>query len=335
LSSPVGTEKTALSAPSAGLKVNRVTQNKLQLEGDKAGAIFDALPKAGIRAALIGSGIQESRTPTMHMAEGARLGLDYVYTLIDFDKLGLPEAALQSVLELAAVHGFAGLNVTHPFKESIVPLLDQLSTEAAAIGAVNTVVFREGRTVGHNTDCWGFAESFRSGMKGARLDRVLLIGAGGAGKAVAWALRDLGAQLIDILDLDHARSADLARALNSHSGACRARAVADAVEAAERMAGVVNTTPLGMAKYPGMPLPAAALRPDLWVADIVYFPAETEFMRAASAAGCRILPGKRMAVFQAVKAFELITGCSPDREEMFKHFALTSAPARQRSTTLT
>jgi shikimate dehydrogenase len=298
-------------------------------EDEKAGVAFDALPKAQRRAALIGTGIQESRTPAMHMAEGTRLGLDYAYALIDFDKLGLPETALGTVLKLAVEHGFAGLNVTHPFKESIVPLLDELSADAAAIGAVNTVVFRDGNAVGHNTDCWGFAESFRSAMPEARLDRVLLVGAGGAGKAVAWALCDLGAREINILEIDAARSGDLAAALKSQRGNCRARAVFDASKAADSATGVVNTTPIGMAKYPGMPLPANVLRPDLWVADIIYFPAETELLRAASAIGCRTMPGRGMAVFQAVKAFELITGCRPDAEEMFRHFASRLDPASQ------
>ena len=130
-------------------------------------------------------------------------------------RCGCPSGASEAVLELAARHGLAGLNVTHPFKQSIIPHLDELSAEAAAIGAVNTIVFADGKAIGHNTDCWGFAEAFRSAMQGARLDRVLLIGAGGAGKAVARALCDLGARHIDIFDLDPERSTNLAASLNS------------------------------------------------------------------------------------------------------------------------
>lgn len=285
-----------------------------------ARAVLQALPRAALRAALIGRGIGESRTPRMHMAEGARLGLDYYYTLIDFDELGLPESEAGELVRLAAEEGFAGLNVTHPFKQSIVGHLDELSPEAAAIGAVNTVVFSGGKATGYNTDSWGFAESFRSAMQGADLRHVLLLGAGGAGKAVGYALCELGAGRIAIFDVDQERSAALAGRLNDVGGGCRATSVADPAETARHASGIVNTTPVGMRKYPGLPIPAAALRRDLWVADIVYFPAETELLRAAAAAGSRTLAGKGMAVFQAVKAFELITGRAPDVPAMFRHF---------------
>jgi shikimate dehydrogenase len=275
---------------------------------------------------LVGTGIQESRTPSMHMAEGARLGIDYCYSLLDFDRLQLPAAAIATVVELARHHGLDGLNVTHPFKQSIIGELNELSPEAADIGAVNTVVFQAGRAVGHNTDCWGFAESFRRGMQGAGLGSVLLLGAGGAGKAVARALVDLGADRIEIFDIDPTKAANLAASIAASGSPLRARSVHDLINAAGRADGVVNATPVGMAKYPGSPLPAHVLRRDLWVADIVYFPAETELLRSASAAGSRTISGEGMAVFQAVKAFELITGCTPDAAEMSRHFHL-SGPA--------
>ena len=254
----------------------------------------------------------------MHMAEGARLGLDYSYALLDFDRLQLPPAAIGTVVELARDHGLAGLNVTHPFKQSIMGALDELSPEAAEIGAVNTVVFKAGRAVGFNTDCWGFAESFRRKMQGAKLGSVLLLGAGGAGKAVARALVDLGAEQIEIFDLDPAKAASLAARI-AGTGSAHARAVHD-LTAVERVDGVVNATPVGMAKYPGTPLAPHLLRRDLWVADIVYFPAQTELLRSADIAGSRTLSGEGMAIFQAVKAFELITGHTPDAAAMARHF---------------
>jgi len=287
---------------------------------ERVRAAFDSLPAARLRAALIGSGIQESRTPWMHMAEGARLGLDYSYALIDFDALGLPASSLKAVLNEAAARGFAGLNITHPFKQSVIPHLDVLSPESAAIGAVNTIVFAGDRTVGHNTDCWGFAESFRAQMQGADLGRVLVLGAGGAGRAVAHSLRELGASEIEIFDLDPQPATDLAATLNAAPGPLRASVTHDIVVAAASATGIVNATPVGMAKYPGMPVPASALRPDLWVADVIYFPAETELLRSALAAGSRTMSGGGMAVFQAVKAFELLTGRRPDVRSMFWHF---------------
>ena len=282
--------------------------------------LFAALPRRALRAALIGRGIQESRTPRMHEAEGARLGLEYGFGLLDFDQLDLSEDTLPEVVRAAARHGLAGLNVTHPFKQSIVACLDALAPEAAAIGAVNSVVFQDGRAVGHNTDCWGFAESFRRGMPGAALNRVLLIGAGGAGMAVGRALLELGAAEVAIHDLEAGRAATLAQSLSSQSGRPCAASATDLAAAMRSADGLVNTTPVGMAKYPGMPVPEAALRRALWVADVVYFPAETALLRAAAARGSRTLPGRGMAIFQAVQAFELFTGVAPDAAEMARHF---------------
>jgi shikimate dehydrogenase len=284
------------------------------------GAVAPRVAERRIVAGLIGRGIQASRTPRMHEAEGARLGLRYIYKLIDFDCLGLADQALPDIISAAGRHGFSGVNVTHPFKESIIAFLDELSPDAASIGAVNTVVIRDGKSVGHNTDCWGFAESFRRSMSGAGLDRVVLIGAGGAGLALSRALLDLGVARLTIFDLDRARAAALTTSLASTFGAMRVEETYDLAASVAKATGLINATPMGMAKYPGMPIAQDWLRPDLWVADIVYFPVVTELLREARAAGCRTLPGTGMAIFQAVKAFELITGVKPDAEHVARHF---------------
>ena len=269
---------------------------------------------------LVGAGIQASRTPAMHEREGAEQGLRYVYKLIDLEALGLDAGALPEILTAAQRFGFAGLNVTHPCKQAVIPLLDELSPDAEALGAVNTVVLSGGRRVGHNTDWWGFAESFRRELADVRRDRVVQFGAGGAGAAVAHALLTLGAGEILVIDTDEARAAELAAALRRRFGETRASANPDMAAALASADGVVNTTPLGMAKYPGMAFPAEHLRPDLWVADVVYFPLETELLRQARARGCRTMGGGGMAVFQAVGAFRLFTGREPDAARMLRHF---------------
>ncbi len=268
---------------------------------------------------LLGRGIQSSRTPCMHEREARRLGIDYAYLLLDFDMLALPDAALGEVLDAAQAAGFQGVNVTHPFKQAVMPSLDDLSPEAFAIGAVNTVVFCEGRKVGHNTDAWGFRESFRETMAGAAMRTIALFGAGGAGAAVAYALDGLGAGELVVIDTDAARAEDLARRMASRA-ACRVVASRDAAAVVAAADGIVNTTPVGMAKYPGTPFPADLLSPRQWVAEIVYFPQETELLRRARALGCRTLAGTGMAVYQAVRAFELFTGVAPDRQAMAGHF---------------
>jgi shikimate dehydrogenase len=279
----------------------------------------DRRSERAVLIGLLGRGIGSSRSPVMHEREGARLGMDYVYRLIDFDQFGLDDAALGKIVASAEALGFSGLNVTHPFKQNVIPFLTDLSPEASAIGAVNTVVLRDGRRVGYNTDSWGFAESFREAMSGCSLCSVLQFGAGGAGAAVAHALLELGLERLAIFDKSASRAAQLAERLNARFGD-RAAVPAELDAAFTRAAGVVNATPVGMAKYPGLPFTPGLLSPRHWVAEIVYFPAETELLRLARQLGCRALSGLGMAVNQAARAFELFTGIAPDNAAMARHF---------------
>jgi shikimate dehydrogenase len=272
-----------------------------------------------ITVGLVGRGIQASRSPIMHEREGARLGISYRYVLIDFDELQLPDSALGEIVDAAQRLGFAGLNVTHPFKQSVTALLTRLADDAAVIGAVNTVVFAEGERVGYNTDSGGFAESFSESMAGCSLQNVLQLGAGGAGMAVAHALFKLGAEKVTVFDTDEVRSRHLAATLRDRMGE-RVEIAPSPAAAIAQADGLVNTTPVGMAKYPGMPLRADLLSPRHWVAEIIYFPAETELVRRARALGCRTLTGTGMAVYQAVLSFELFAGVSADRTAMSGHF---------------
>ena len=269
--------------------------------------------KGSFVVGLIGAGIQGSRSPRMHEEEGAAQGLDYHYRLIDLDELRLGADALPSLLADAKRQGFAGLNITYPCKQSIIPFLDELSPDAHAINAINTVVIRNGRLTGHNTDASGFAEGFKRGLPGAKLARVVLLGAGGAGAAVAHAALKLGVRRLSIFDLDPAR----ARALAAKLGA---EATSDLASAMATADGLVHCTPTGMAKMPGLPLEARLIEPRHWVAEIVYFPLETELLRVARAKGCRTVDGSGMAVYQAVGAFRLFTGIEPDAERMIRTF---------------
>jgi shikimate dehydrogenase len=274
-----------------------------------------------VLAGLIGSGIQASHMPAVHEREGAAQALAYVYRLIDLDELGLTVAALPGLVNAARHFHFNGLNITHPCKQSIIPFLDELSEDALAVGAVNTVVYsRDGRAVGHNTDCSGFAESFQLELTDVRRDRVVLLGAGGAGAAVAHALLSVGIGELVIMDAEHVRADQLAADLCARFGAKCAIASRDPSKAITGADGLVNATPVGMQKHPGTPIDAAQLRSDLWVAEIIYFPRETELLRRARANGCRTMGGGTMAVFQAAGAFRLFTGLEPDVGRMIRHF---------------
>ncbi|OEV03544.1 shikimate dehydrogenase [Streptomyces nanshensis] len=278
---------------------------------------------------LLGAGIGPSLSPALHEREAERLGLRYVYRLIDLDAPGAAggqgavEERSAQLLGAARDVGFDGLNVTHPCKQAVVPHLDALAPQAEALGAVNTVVFDGGRAVGHNTDVTGFAASFARGLPDAPVGEVVLLGAGGAGAAVAHALLGLGAGRLIVVDAEPERAAGLAAALRGHFGTGRAR-TAELRSAAALLAdvdGLVHATPTGMAAHPGLPVPASALRPGLWVAEVVYRPLETALVGAARAAGCRVLDGGGMAVFQAADALRLFTGLQPETGRMLADFA--------------
>ncbi|WP_326784531.1 shikimate dehydrogenase [Streptomyces sp. NBC_00151] len=267
---------------------------------------------------LIGSGIGPSLSPALHQREADRQGLRCLYRLIDIDTLGVPPEAVGDLVRAARDVGFDGLNITHPCKQLVIPHLDDLAPQAAALGAVNTVVFEDGRATGHNTDVTGFAASFARGLPDVPLERVVQLGAGGAGAAVAHAVLTLGTGHVTVVDAVPDRAASLAAALNGHFGEGRAAAAAPDTLAPLLAGadGVVHATPTGMAAHPGLPFPAALLRPGLWVAEVVYRPLETELLRTARAAGCATLDGGGMAAFQAADAFRLFTGREPDTARM-------------------
>ncbi len=274
---------------------------------------------------LIGQGIGASLTPAMQMAEGAAQGLHLLYQRIDLSALGLGVEALPELLLAAERMGFAGLNITHPCKQAVLPLLHELSDEARALGAVNTVVLRQGRRIGHNTDCSGYAEAFRRRLGDAPRARAVQLGAGGAGAAVAHALVGEGVGELAIFDMDPARAAAMATGLNARFGAGRARVVGDLAADVAAADGLVNCTPIGMAAHPGTPLDVSLLHGGLWVSEVIYFPLETALLKAARALGSRTSDGGGMAVFQAVGAFRHFTGLEPDAARMQAHFARLTA----------
>jgi shikimate dehydrogenase len=284
-----------------------------------------------LRTGLIGCAIQSSRSPAIHMAEARSLGMNLVYTPHDLDLIEGGVAALPQVLAQVRAEGYLGVNVTHPFKQAILPLLDGCSDDAKRLGACNTVCFAGGHAIGHNTDWIGFLESFKRGLPGAGLDRVVQLGAGGAGSATTYALLKLGARRIAV----HARRPEqaqaFARRFNDLAGEERVVAVTALELEIARAQGVINCTPVGMHKYPGSPLPDGLLHPGLWVADLVYVPLRTAFLRAATARGCRTLEGGGMVIFQAAEGFRIFTGAIPDTARMLRQFEFAIAAERAAS----
>ncbi len=273
-----------------------------------------------MKSGLIGRAILASRSPWLHEQEARAQGRALRYDIVDFTDRGLGDDALGATIAELRDAGYAGFNVTYPFKQQVVALLDTLDDSAAIVGAVNTVAIRDGRLVGFNTDMSGFAQSMVEGLSDAPMGRVLQLGAGGAGAAVASALLTLGVERLDIADIDTARADALARMLRARFGEGRVHVRTAGDRATDDVDGIVNATPVGLAANPGLPIAADAITARHWVADIVYFPLETELLRVARAKGCRTLDGSGMVINQAATAFEIITGCPADRDRMRASF---------------
>jgi shikimate dehydrogenase len=305
-----GAETYARDASSDGETVNRATP----------------VPRSLILG-LVGTGISASLTPAMHEQEGRHQGLSLAYRHIDLESLALGTGSLTDLLQWAIRLGYDGLNITHPAKQAIMPLLDELTGEAQALGAVNTVVIRNGHTTGHNTDWCGFVRGLDRQLPDAPMDRLVLVGAGGAGAAVAFGLLKKGAGYLEVFDIDQQRATDLVERLTVVFGPGRLSVGIDLAAAVSKADGLVHATPTGMAAHPGLAFPEELIQPSLWFADVVYFPLESELVSIARGRGCAVAQGGGMAVFQAVEAFKLFSGVDPDAERMLRHFTSLVAPA--------
>ncbi len=282
------------------------------------------------QAALIGRHIGQSKTPAMHEAEGRAQGFSYSYDLIDISTKRFRGIELPQLLEMAEAEGYSGVNISHPFKVDVVEMLDELSDDARQIGAVNTVVLQGDKRIGYNTDYNGFKRAFQDQMGDAERNDILLLGAGGAGAAVALALLDVGVERLLIHDTDMDTAGKLAGRLCNVRAGASIRILQDLLNIHwPSIDGIINATPVGMDGYPGTPLGSAHLSPGMWVADIVYSPLETELLRQANERGCRTMNGAGMATYQAVDAFELITGRAANAERFFNCFWRQYAGTRE------
>ncbi len=279
--------------------------------------VSEAQPSTGQRflTGLIGFPIAHSASPAMHEQAGDALGVHCRYLLIEIAGAGREQ--LRTVLDDVRRRGFSGVNVTFPYKEAVLDLLDELSPTASAIGAVNAVLIRDGRLIGHNTDTTGFARAAAHLVAASGRGSVAVIGTGGVGKAIVFALAGLGVTEIRIFDTDRSKADRLAAHLGATGRIVVAASVEDALCGA---AGVVNATPVGMLPSRDTPVPGALLHDGLWVADAVYSPLWTPLLTAAKARGARTMTGRELAVYQAADAFELFTGLKPSLAELGNAF---------------
>ncbi|GAA1741477.1 shikimate dehydrogenase [Rothia terrae] len=277
---------------------------------------------------LIGEGITASLTPPMHEKEATHHGLRYLYRPIDLTALELDPASLPALLDSAELLGFNAFNITHPCKQTVMEHLDKVSPEAAALGAVNSVVLREdGTRFGDNTDYSGFLTGMAWGLphitaNSGRLDTVIQLGTGGAGSATAYALLKAGTRVLHLVDPDVHRARDKAADLQAlfPNASVQAAGVMDVAGLLPQATGLVNASPVGMHIHPGAPLDLSLVHAGLWVADVIYLPQETPLIAHARKVGCDVLPGGYMAVGQAVDALRLFAGIEPDAARMRAHF---------------
>ncbi|MEP6631070.1 MAG: shikimate dehydrogenase, partial [Lapillicoccus sp.] len=239
------------------------------------------MSKASYVVGLLGDHIGGSLAKPLQEGEGEAQGLSLAYRLVDAAVLGLGTPDTREVLRWVVRLGFDGLAVTHPFKNAVMPLVDEATPEALALGACNLIVVRDGRLVAHNTDWVGFARGLEATLPGATADRVVLLGAGGAGVAVGYGALRSGVPHLAVVDQDLSRASAVAERLGSLCGPERVSVSTDLAASLAEAGGLIQATPVGMDGHPGMPLPEALLRPDLWVADIIYFPLETELVHRA------------------------------------------------------
>ncbi|HEV2555936.1 MAG TPA: shikimate dehydrogenase [Bosea sp. (in: a-proteobacteria)] len=255
---------------------------------------------------LIGTPIAHSAAPAMHESAARAAGFELHYHLIEV--AGAGRADLVAILDGVRRMGFSGINVTYPYKEAVVPLLDALSPEARAMGAVNTVVARDGVLTGHNTDATGFATAYRALRRADGDAPVAIIGTGGVGKAIGFALAGCGVTHLRLFDSDRAKAQALADQIGERAQVTICNSVEAAVSGA---AGLVNGTPVGMLPNRDSPVPADLIRKSQWVADAVYHPLWTPLLKAAQKAGATVMTGRELSINQAVDAFALFTGVQP------------------------
>lgn len=262
-----------------------------------------------IRLGLIGDNITRSKSPRLHRTAGRLTGHDVTYDRLIPHDLGLSFA---ETFAQARNAGYRGINVTYPYKETVVDMVTVQDPLVRAIGAVNTVVFAPEGPQGFNTDYSGFMSAYRATLPDVAPGTVCLIGTGGVGKAVAFGLIGLGAAVIRCVDLDAAKARALADVLRATGTATQIETSTDALDAAKGADGIINCTPLGMVGIGGTPLPAAAMAGATWAFDAVYTPVDTQFLKDAQAAGLKVISGYELFFGQGVDAWDIFTGITLD-----------------------
>lgn len=270
-----------------------------------------------IKLGLVGEGIAKSQSPDLHERLGASVGVPVRYDLVD--SRGVGDFDFQNAIQTLRAKGYRGTNVTFPFKEKAAQLADIRGEGVRRVGTANTLLFDESGLRAENTDYTGFISAYRHSFGNQPAGDVLLIGAGGVGRAVACALGELAVSCIHILERDSKRAQSLSRDLNGMGIIADCVTPEQAQQELPNWQGVVNCSPIGHINHPGCPIDTAGLGAQHWVFDAVYIPAHTELLNAAYQAGAKTLSGVDLFVFQGVDAFRFFTAESIDAEQIDPH----------------
>jgi shikimate dehydrogenase len=264
------------------------------------------------RLGLIGDNIAASQSPRLHVLAGRLCGLDVSYERLVPAQMG---RSFEEIFAWCGPEGFAGINVTYPYKERVTTFVHVEDPAVAAIGACNTVIFGKPVPLGANTDHSGFMRAFATSFGTEKPGRVAMAGAGGVGKAIAFALAGLGCAQLTIFDTDRSRAEPLVNELQA-SFSMPVQIAGTIEEAMAGADGLVNCTPLGMVGYGGSAFPAPLISKPRWAFDAVYTPVDTQFLMACKSAGAAILSGYELFFFQGVDAFRLFTGAEVDTQAL-------------------
>jgi shikimate dehydrogenase len=265
---------------------------------------------------IFGDPVEHSLSPAMQNAALQAAGIDGLYIPWRVKAAGLPTA----FEALRGMENFGGANVTLPHKEQAVSLVDELSSEAASVGAVNTIVSRGGHLFGANTDGQGFLRSLQEEAGFVpRGQQAVILGAGGAARALAWSLGEAGVSALLILNRTVERAESLADLVSRGTGASAVGLGPNDPRIPERVAAcglLVNATSVGLSPLDPPVIDPVLLRPGMLVYDLIYRPRETTLLLEAKKRGCQVVGGLGMLLYQGALAFELWTGQKPSEEAM-------------------
>lgn len=271
-----------------------------------------------VRLGLLGNNIGRSRAKNLHELLGEMYGLDVTYKPMDL--AGKADVNIAEELQRCRREGYTGVNVTHPYKKEAISSVSLMDGFPAGLTSVNTVIFDGEKMSADNTDYTGCVRAFKDSFgDDFKPGRVLMLGAGGVGVAIACAMRELGAAELVISDLNEHSVADLTAQLGDGSMPIRP-AGDDIVEETRLADGLINATPIGMFQYPGCAFDKTAVNSQKWAFDAVYTPENTEFLDACRKKNIATLSGFKLFLFQGLDAFERFAGYIPDAKEVEKEF---------------